>query len=109
MRLEELRTSRISQEMKTGLGQLPSVLKVPIKLFSDTSPRPTGAGDHGDGASPLLAAAFGLNELGAAEEGVSPLALWAVGPVAGGKRRLQHRDALTWKTCAGSNAPTDIG
>lgn len=61
----------------------------------------TGAGYHGDGALLPLAAAFGLNELGAAEEGVSLLALRAVGLVGGGKRRLQHRDTFTCKTRAG--------
>lgn len=59
-----------------------------VYYLAPLAPRLTGAGDHGDGALALRAAAFGLNELGAAEEGVSPLTLRAVGLVGGGKRRL---------------------
>lgn len=76
--------------METTLGCFNGKIKYRNAVHHSVSLAPplTGAGDHCDGALALLAAALGLNELGAAEEGVSPLALRAVGLVAGGERRL---------------------
>jgi len=55
--------------------------------------RLTGARHHGDSA----AAPFGLNELGATEEGVPALLrLRAVPALTGRQGRLQHRDTFTW-------------
>lgn len=80
----------LSVQNSTLLCRIPLVLSVRPSVL-------TCAGDHGDGPAATLATSFGLNELCATEEGVSPLRLWTVRPVTSRKRGFQHRDALTWK------------